>query len=277
MAQISVYQYIDYREYLKAYFEDRKKNDSKFSHRYLMSRLGLVSPVFIMLVIQGKRHITPQLAHKISKEFKHTSREAEYFENLVGFTKAETPSEKDRYFSRMIALRKTTDIGKIDEQQYEYYSNWYNLAIRELVNYPEFKGDYTWLAKKVIPAITEPQARRSVELLLKLGLIQKKGKIYTRTSALISTPLQVSSLAVANFHRVMANRAADAMDLIPKEERDMTACTVNISQRGFEQIREAIDECRRKVMAIAEEDSPAERVYQVNFHLFPLSAHEKRK
>ena len=75
----------------------------------------------------------------------------------------------------------------------------------------------------------------------------------------------------------MAQRASEAVDLIPKEERDMTACTVNVSQKGFERIRAAVAECGRKVMAIAGADAPADRVYQVNFHLFPVSAKDKEK
>jgi uncharacterized protein (TIGR02147 family) len=276
MGTINIYQFTDYREYLTAYYNERKKTDAKFSHRYLSRRLGLSSPNFIMLVMQGKRNLTRPLAFKIYEEFKHNSKEAEYFESLVGFAQAETTSEKDRYFSRMIALRKTTDVDKIDERQYEYYSNWYNLAVRELVTYSDFKGDFNWLAKKVFPPITPVQAKRSVELLLKLGFIQKKGKVYSRKSALITTGPAVTSLAVANFHRTMAQRASAAMDIIPKEERDMSACTVNISQKGFERIKEAVDECRKKVLEIAGADIPAERVYQVNFHVFPISAKNKK-
>jgi uncharacterized protein (TIGR02147 family) len=274
---ITVYQYTDYRRYLADYFEKRKKIDPKFSHRYLSRRLGLSSPNFIMMVMQGKRNLTRSLAFKLSQEFGLDEKEAEYLEAMVGFMQAKTNKEKDAFFSRMVMLRRTTDVEKIEEGQYEYYSNWYNLAVRELVTYPDFKGDFNWLAKKVLPPITPSQAKRSVELLLKLGLIKKKGKGYARSSALVSTGPEVTSLAVANFHRTMAERAGAAMDDVKKEERDITACTVNISPRGFEEIKKAVAECRKKVMAITEADTPAERVYQVNFQVFPVSARDKKK
>jgi uncharacterized protein (TIGR02147 family) len=277
MDHISVYQFTDYRQYIKAYFDERKKNDPKFSHRYLSRRLGLASPNFIMMVMQGKRNLTRTLAFRISGEFRHDPGEAGYFEYMVAFAQASTVSEKNQYFNRMAEFRRRTDVEKIEESQYEYYSNWYNLAIRELVTYADCRGDPKWLAKKVLPRITETKAKHSLELLLKLGLIRKKGNAYTRSSNLISTGPQVSSLAVANFHCTMAQLAAAAMDIVPGEERDMTSCTVNISKKGFDQIKETIAECRKKVMAIAEEDSPAERVYQVNFHLFPVSANNKTK
>jgi uncharacterized protein (TIGR02147 family) len=272
MATTSVYQHTDYREYLNAYFAERKGSDPKFSHRYLGRRLGLSSPNFIMMVMQGKRNLTRPMAFRISQEFKHNPKEAEYFESMVGLARARSTAEKDRYFTRMAELRRRTDVAKIEESQYEYYSNWYNLVIRELVTYPEFKGDIDWLAKSVRPPITPKQARRSVELLLELGFIVTKGSTYLRRSAVISTGLQVSSLAVTKFHRTMAQRAAEAMDTVPKRERDMTACTVSISEKGFEQVKEVVTDCRKKIMAIAEANSPPERVYQVNFHVFPVSA-----
>jgi uncharacterized protein (TIGR02147 family) len=74
----------------------------------------------------------------------------------------------------------------------------------------------------------------------------------------------------------MAERGAAAMDYVKKEERDITACTVNISEQGFDEIKKAVAECRRRVMAIAEADSPAERVYQVNLQVFPLSAKDRK-
>ena len=273
---MDIYTYTNYREYLKDYFEHRKSSDPKFSHRYLARRVGLSSPNFIMLVIQGKRNLTRSLAFKLSQEFEHTDRERDYFENLVGFAQAKTTKEKDSYFGRMITLRRRSNVETIEQHQYDYYSHWYNLAVRELVTYPEFKGNYDWLAKKVFPRITPAQAKRSVELLLKLGLIKKKGSKYERASTLLTTGPEVQSLGVANFHRSMAQQAANALDTVSGDERDITACTVNISKRGFADIRKAVAECRGKILAIAEADAPADTVYQVNFQVFPLSARNKQ-
>jgi uncharacterized protein (TIGR02147 family) len=271
MKKTSIFHYICYQDYLKAYFSARKKDDPKFSHRYLSTKLGLSSPNFIMLVMQGKRKLTRSMAFKISKAFKLLPKEAEYLESMVEFTRAASNSEKDKYLSRMMELRKNTDADKLADYQYEYYSKWYNLAIRELVTYPEFKGDYAWLARKVFPPVTPGQAKDSVELLLKLELVKKKGSAFVRSAPFITTGPEVTSVAVANFHRTTAQLASTALDTVPKDERNMTACTVNISQKGFEEVKEAIAECRRRVLAVSEKDAAADRVYQVNFHVFPVS------
>jgi uncharacterized protein (TIGR02147 family) len=275
MKKISLFRFICYQDYLKEYFEARKKADPKFSHRYLSRRLGLSSPNFIMMVMQGKRKLTRSMAFKLSHEFNLSKKEAEYLECMVEFTRAISAKEKDEYFSRMMELRKNTDVNKLVEYQYEYYSKWYNLPVRELVTYPAFKGNYSWLAKNVLPPITPGQAKDSVELLLKLGLLKKKDNGFVRSSSLITTGPEVSSVAVSNFHRTMARLGSAAIDVIPKDERDMTSCTMNISHKGFEEIKTAIEECRSRILSIGENDVPADRVYHINFHVFPVTAKDK--
>jgi|WetSurMetagenome_2_1015567.scaffolds.fasta_scaffold00072_52 uncharacterized protein (TIGR02147 family) len=271
MEKVSIFHYLCYQDFLKAYFAAKKKDDRKFSHRFLSNKLGLSSSNFIMLVMQGKRKLTRSMSFKISRAFRLTPKEAEYLECMVEFSRAASNAEKDKYLSRMMELRKDKGISKLADHQYEYYSNWYNLVVRELAAGPEFGGDFDRLAKQVFPPITPGQARDSLELLLKLGLIKKKGNAYVRSTPLITTGPEVSSVAVANFHRTMARLASAALDTVLQTERDMTACTVNISPKGFNQIKEAIAECRARVLAIANKDADADRVYQANFHLFPVS------
>jgi uncharacterized protein (TIGR02147 family) len=271
MEQTTIFMYTDYREYLKAYFNKRKRDDPKFSHRYLSRRLGLSSPNFIMMVMQGKRNLTRSLRFRISEEFKHLPKEAEYFESMVCFTQAKTILEKDLFFNKMVQLRQKTDVDKIEERQYEYYANWFNPVIRELVTHPDFKGDPVWLAKKVVPRISATQAKNAVELLLELGLIGKKNGTFFQKAKLISTGPQVTSLALANFHMAMAQKAAEAIGIIPKAERDMTSCTISLSEKGFEQVREIIADCRKKILMIANAEISGQQVFQANFHLFPVS------
>ncbi|MCX7725420.1 MAG: TIGR02147 family protein [Chitinispirillaceae bacterium] len=278
METISIYKYLDYRKYLKDYFCTRKKIDPKFSHRYLSRRLGLSSTNFILMVMQGKRNLTLKLVHKISEVFNHDQREAEYFECLVNFNQSDTLNEKNRFFKRIMEMCRRTDLWKIEESQYEYYSNWYNLVIRELVTSPDFRDNFKWLAKKILPNITESQAKKSVKLLINLGLINKNSNGYNQSYPLISTGPQVSSLAVANFHRTMAQLAAEAISKISKEKRDMTSCTISLSKEGFERVKDAIAECRKKIMEIAGKDISTDimyKVYQINFHLFPISEEYK--
>ena len=70
-------------------------------------------------------------------------------------------------------LRQNASLGKLEEFQYDYFTNWYNIAIRELIVYVDTPIDYSMLGRLVSPQITASQARKSVELLLNLGFLKK--------------------------------------------------------------------------------------------------------
>jgi uncharacterized protein (TIGR02147 family) len=267
----SIFEYTDYRAYLKDSFAQAKKANPAFSHRYLSHKLGLSTPNLIMLIMQAKRNCTSSLAFRISQAFKLSKRESAYFEAMVGFAQAKAHQEKDRHYTRMLDLRKTVKAAAIDKKQYDYYNNWYNLAIRELVASPDYSGDYSRLAKMISPAITPEQARRSVELLLDLGLLKKHGKGYLQANPIISTGPEATSVSIANFHRKMAELAAQSYDRHPKNIRTITSCTLAISEERFLQIKKDIADFREKVMALAQEPKKGMRVYQLNLQLFPVS------
>jgi uncharacterized protein (TIGR02147 family) len=274
---VNLFDHTDYRLYLRAYFAERKEKDAAFSHRWLAQRLELATSNFILLVMQGKRNLSNRLCFKLSETLKHSKKETEYFENMVGFNQSKTGKEKDLCFSRMMALRKNLKVDKIAEWQYEYYSNWHHPVIRELVASPLYSGDPVALAKLLLPSITPQQARHSIALLEKLGMIERRGKQYVQTSPLLTTGPEVNSLAVANFHRNMGRLAIEALDRIPREERNISSSTIFITGEMFDTIRKRIEEFRKELLGLADAGQQGERVYQINFQLFPISKPVKNK
>jgi uncharacterized protein (TIGR02147 family) len=273
---VSIFEFTDYREYLKAYFEDGKKTEQKFSHRWLSRKLGLSTPNLVLLVMQGKRNLTPTVRYRLSEVLKHTRKEARYFEHMVSFVQAKTHDERNMHYATMLELKSSIKTAPLEKQQYEYYTNWYNPVIRELVVSPDFSGDFKTLARKVSPSITQKQARRSVELLLDLGLIKKTGKRYIQTEPLVSTGPVVNSIAVTNFHRKTALLAAESFDRHVRQERTITSCTVTLSENHFQMLKKEIADLRKKALELAEEPISPNRVYQMNMQLFPVSKSIKK-
>jgi len=274
---INIFTYTNYREYLKDYFSERKKHDPKFSHRWLAQKLELATSNFIMLVMQGKRNLNHTLCLKLSEVFKHSNKEAEYFEQMVNFMQAKTNKEKDIYFSRMAGLRKNLKIDTIEQWQYEYYTNWYNPVIRELVAGPDFNGNTNLLARSLQPPVTPTQAKRSIKLLLNLGLIKKNGNKFIRSAEFIATGPEIQSLSVVNFHKTMGELAVESLDRIPKNERNITSSTIYTSGKIFNLIRDKIENFRKEILELVAANADEERVYQINFQLFPVSKPLKNK
>ena len=89
----NIFEYIDYRQYLRDAYEERRKESPKFSYRFIAGKVGFSSPGFFANVLSGKKDISLKLALKFAELFKLGRKEKEYFETLVLFNKATGASE----------------------------------------------------------------------------------------------------------------------------------------------------------------------------------------
>lgn len=268
---LDVFQYNNYRQFLKDFYDEQKAKDKKYSHRFFADRIGLNSTGFFSDVLQGKRNLTPALILKFAAALKLKKDEQDYFENLVHFNQAGTHEEKNNYYGKLLVFKKVC-VDIIGRDQYEFYKEWYYSAIRELLNFYEFKNDYPALAKKLNPSIRPEQAKKAIKILDKLGIIKKdKNGYYRQTSALISTGEEFKSLNVWNFQAATMDLAREAISRHPKEQRDVSTLTLTLSEDSFNQAKVELDAVRKRLLGLAEKDKKVDRVYQINLQIFPLT------
>ncbi len=72
------------------------------------------------------------------------------------------------------------------------------------------------------------------------------------------------------FQREFLQRAHEALDAIPKEERDFSTLTFSLSRNLLPVVRERIAEMRKELVLMANVDPDADCVYHLNVQLFPL-------
>jgi uncharacterized protein (TIGR02147 family) len=111
-----------------------------------------------------------------------------------------------------------------------------------------------------------------VQLLLDLGLITKTPKgTYRQTNQAITSGEHMANLAIHKFQKQSMQLAAESLDRFDKDERDISTITCSVSSKGLAALKSEIEACRRKMIAIIDNDDPVDRVYQLNFQLFPVS------
>jgi uncharacterized protein (TIGR02147 family) len=271
----NIAEYTDHRKFLKDYYEETKAKNPNFSYQVFSEKAGMKSKGFLHNVICGSRDLSKSNVFGLARAMKLNRKESEYFENLVAFNLAESLDEKKHYYERLFAAgNQTTSLQArtVCRDQYEFYSQWYHSVVRSLIDLRGFHGDYEQLARSVFPRIRPLQAKKSVELLVKLGLV-KKGKdgSFSVVDKCIATPREVLNLAIANFHREMGSRALEALNALPLEKRNFSAMTLGISEAAYKEICEDIYALRRKILEKTESDTDAHAVYQLNFQFFPVS------
>lgn len=268
----TIFEYLDYREFLQLLFEEKKRQHEFYSYRLFSQKAGFKSPNFLKLIINGERNLTKESVFKVTKAFDLNKKEADYFENLVFLNQSKTLEEKNIYLTRLMRHRVKSDPRKLEESEFEYYSNWYNPVIHELITAIDFRDDFRRLGLMLIPAISAADAEKSVLLLLRLNLIQKRADgQYVKASVSFTTGPQVHSVAVANYHKSMMKLAAESIERIPSVKRDISSVTISVSDDTYKIIIEKIQSLRKELLELAESDLSPQKVVQLNLQLFPLS------
>jgi uncharacterized protein (TIGR02147 family) len=270
---VNVFEFQNYREYLRAFYNEQKMTKKSFSYRSFSKKANINTSSFLFHVIQGKKNLTKNTIVKISGAIGHNREESEYFENLVFFNQSNTISEKTYYYSRLIEVRRPLDMENVNKDRYEYYSKWYHSVVREVVTFLDFKGNFSLLGKFLVPPISEREAKDSVCLLEKLGFIERDDQgLYHQTSNLIVVkPDPAETFIVQKFQIEMLEVAMKAYDIIALKERMSTSTTFSISDKTFELIKLRAREFQREVMEMARIDNEQDRAYQITVNVFPVS------
>ena len=226
-----IFSYDDYRSFLRDAFRELKSVSKAFSHRYFAKKAGIASAGFVTLVINGQRNLSTRTLMKFCEGLKLTQPEKEYFEHLVHFTQANSSEEKAVFYKRMLKYRKNQSTKLLENYQYEYWSNWFFPAIRELALLDTFELDADWISKELGGQITVTQAQHALDVLFKLKLlnVSKDGNIEVANMS-VTSGSEVVSLAIMNFHREMMRKAEHSLDSVKASLRDISSVTFTLDQ-----------------------------------------------
>lgn len=271
MSSIQVMEYLNYREFLRDLFQWQKGNDPHFSQKKIQYSLGISSSGFLSNVIMGRKNLNANHAVKMTRILKMNHADARYFEGLVSYTQARTEEEKTEFFNRLTLLR-SAQLAHLPVETHSLFSKWYYVAIREVIDLIHWKEDWNLLANSLQPPIRVEEAKEAVETLLKLNLVRwnHEGILETCDSG-ISTGDEVASKHLIAFQRKTMDLASSALDDVAAEFREISVLTMGLSEDSFWNIKNEIRHFRKRLAKIAMEDKNANRLYQLNFQLFPLS------
>ena len=267
-------EFLDYREYLHAFYKERKERKGYFSYR-LLGRLVGMDASLLAKVLQKERHIADESIPAFVSALKLNAREGEYFENLVHFGKARSDAQAKVYFERMMKLQRVPS-RRLEGRHFAYFSSWRHAAIRALLEFYEFRGDYKTLAAQLNPPVTPKEARESVKLLKELDLVKDDGtgRLVPSDKA-ITTGERWASVAVASFQKETIALAGEALERHPRENRDVSTITMSVSREDIAEIKERIAEFRSSIVKFVNESANPEVVCHLNLQLIPLSVFPK--
>jgi uncharacterized protein (TIGR02147 family) len=271
-ARPSVFEYSDYRAFLGDTYHYLKTRFRHFSFRYFSRKAGFASPNFLKLVIERKRNISPDSIPRFADALKLSRSESEFFAHLVQFNQSKNPSQRADSAKAMLQCKGFQKIYPLRQAEYAYYANWYYIPVRELTLVNHFQEDPEWISRAVFPAIKPMEAAQALRDLESLGLLVRDANGRLRQAQrTVNTDNEVSSSAIARYHKDMLAMASESIDRVPRSNREISAACVPLSKDAAARVKAMIQDFRREILILASEDQDPETVYQINLQLFPLS------
>lgn len=268
---ISVFNYLDYRSYLKDWYEAQRKG-SHISLRLFSKKAGFTSPNYLKMVMDGDRNLTDESLDKFILALDLNKQEQEFFSNLVHFNQAKKHEEKDKYYQRILQSRKFHQLKPIEREQYEFYSSWYHPVVRELLTAGNHELSADEIAMRLFPAVTSQQVRKSIELLERMRFIARdKEGHWQQTTPVVTTGAESNALTLLNYHLNILDIAKEILNHIAPEQRDISALTLGLPAEKLPMLKKRLQEFRREILEMAATDSKTEKVVLLTMQMMPVT------
>jgi uncharacterized protein (TIGR02147 family) len=274
---INIFEYLDYRQFLKDCYEEEKKEKPFFSYRYISAKVGL-NPGYIVKLFQGKIQLGVKNISAFADLFNLQEKKREYFVELVLFGRAKNQTEIELRFERLHSI-KGLKFRTVADDIVAFYSKWYNMVIRSILSIYPFDGkDYRKLASMLSPPISAGEARDSIQLLEKLELVRKDSEGFFRpTEEFISTGEKWTSALIREYQKKNIELAADSLLRHPKKMRDISTVTMTFSKNDMEALRERVRQFRQELLMMSRDVLDEDSVVQLNIQIFPVALLDGRK
>lgn len=260
----------NYRLFLKEELENRCRKNQSYSLRAYARDLGL-TPGRLSDVLNNKSGLSVTRASEIAKILGLNSHEMELFTTLVEATDGRSRKSRQQARLKMTGLkRQNTKYLQLNLDQFKIISDWSHLTIIDLINTKGFQNDPQWIARRL--GVSKLEAELSLGRLIRLGLVKNENGRLSTIDEVVSTPTDIPSETIKNFHRQILKKAETALDFQKVQERDFSCITIPIPKSLISESKEKIKAFRRKFNRwIQKNNLPKEEVYCLSIQFFGLT------
>lgn len=261
----SIYEFLDYRVFLKKWIEFKSQNLKGIQSK-LAASAG-VSTTLISRILSGEKNLSLEQAMEVAEYVGFNDTETGYFLLLVEIGKAGSEKLRRKLTADAAAIRQQVatriqNTSQIDEETKSiYYSSWIYTGIRNLAATPG-PHDVNSLAKRL--ELPNKVVANAVKFLVenKLCVQDEKGIQYASSR----THLGADSPYINHHHRNWRQKAVTQMEQRNPAHLFFTS-PMSLSEETANELRQLFPKWIEEVMKKIE-PSPSEKVYCLNLDWF---------
>jgi uncharacterized protein (TIGR02147 family) len=268
----NIFDYLDHKEFLKEYQLYRQGQDNSFSKSQFSRMLGMPNTrSYFNDVLKGKA-ITASFVERFTQALALDSHQAKYFRLLVQFNQSPSSQERELAYDQLIHYRRNKIHPTIIDEM-EYYQNWYNGAIRSLLDIIDTKGDIQQISRSLFPKISSAKITESLQLLQRLQLIAPNTKGYLKPTHKHTFSSSYSSAPMVRQYQCQQIDLLKQFILQNTKEPGNTSTTfVTVSSKAYIQIEKQLQSFKQNIRTIIDSDQePANKLYLLTNALTPLT------
>ena len=148
-------------------------------------------------------------------------------------------------------------------------SEWYHVAILELSYKDDFEFTEGNIAEEL--SISKEIVQTALGRLIRLGLIHKNGRIFTKTDTNLAFKSASRNDAFIRFNEQMCDLAKASIGEIPIDERIVSTQTFCMNKQFLPEAKEIIREFSRKMTDLFYRSEKKDELFQLNIHFFPVA------
>lgn len=274
-------EYSDFRQYLRDFYEFKKATLSTairpYSYAAFSASADIKSPNYLKLIIEGQRNLSMDMVGKFARAMGLSKEQAIEFKALVLYGQARDPLERNRYLKALSELRvkKQIESGEIDTEAWDKVPSWVSWALHALTDQAGMDFDPAKLRRVLRERVSAEEIRRAIELLLASGELAKdeQGKL-VRGRELINGADKIPVAMVRKIQAELIYLGLESLFQDDPTEREIGALTVALTKEEFEQIKFEVRQLKKRLLKdtkVKRMTTKGERVYQLNFQLFPIT------
>ncbi|RYZ91232.1 MAG: TIGR02147 family protein [Proteobacteria bacterium] len=268
-----IYQYLDFRKYLRDAIEMRKASSPHYSMEVLSRQAGVMTKPHLSLILAGKRSLSEEKANAIGSALQLSAQELYYYQHLVKFNQAKSDRVRESYLKVILTETKRRSGDNLPTNSYRVLESWHFFVIRELARMPRFDPDPHAIAKRLRDLLTPSEANTAVNLLLdtRLLMVDSAGNLVASDEALRTTD-EINSLAIRSFHRSCLELGKRILELDPIEEREFASMNILLKTRDKAKLKNMIKAFREEVLFLSADGETGHdaQVAQVNIQMFNI-------
>ncbi|UYL07891.1 TIGR02147 family protein [Bdellovibrio sp. SKB1291214] len=262
--------FIDYRLFLRHWYDFNKSQTPSFSFGTWTRQCGFKSRSALSNILHGTRNLGNDSIPLILNSLKLNPLEAEYFEHLVLYANASNFRTKEYHFQQIIALYKQHD-GEDVKDVVKFLANPKTPRVHLLLTLQPLKCTAAFVAQTF--EIPRSEALEILETIKACGLAtyNEASGCWSSTTNNLRIPSTMSSTAIQSFHNNALTEAQNAI-MLPSTERHFESMSLTLNQIEYEELKKDVDQFLSFLSKKYTSDSlDGSRICQMNLNIIPTS------